>query len=135
MLATFSDSGWVDDPSELLGRIFSYFLVAEKSQSNHFSISSLPHILQEYAGDLQGAVGKIQRELQTLYGNYTTPQSVGSMFDTVNIEVLNETENNSALAIFSVFIEASKNSKVYNLSKVVTTDRSGVKTVIDRING
>lgn len=128
-IPTLDVAGFDKSVSGIATRQFSYYLIADKSQSGEFRdlIASLPHTISIYGSQPQELEQAITNELTRVYNNY---------FDRSLVDVKVE-ENSPALSgsssILNIQIEINltDKGKAFTLSKLIKVVDSKIEAISD----
>lgn len=124
-IPTLDSVGWVSDPSNILVKLFDYFLTTEKSQSNLFKdqIISFQSLIKELQHDPVLLANKTEQQL-TRY--FKKP------FDTAVVSVVaDDLESETGRYNLTIDVVVSKDNINYSLGRVLELNGSKVLNVLD----
>jgi len=119
-------TNWITDPSQLMLKLYEYYLISDKSQSNIFTnhIASLKQTIQKYS-DLTEIKDIIKEELSAMYGRY---------FDSVVVNVTDNYDDNKANVLLEISIKVTKDGKEYFLNREIQNSDNNIENLDDRLS-
>jgi len=126
-LPTLGEESWTRDSLVIIDRLFSYFLVAEYSQSYIYNgkIASMPWLLYKYKDNINKLESEIESTLTELYERYFIETSV--------LVTIDSDLNDSKLFIIISITVKDIESKEYTLRKSMDIVDSKIKKVKDKL--
>jgi len=115
-LPTLDDTGWLQDPKLLAGKLFKYFKNSQYSQSTIYygSITSFDKIVKEYYDNDDLLKEELESSLKTLYLRY---------YDKVDVEVtITEKKHDGdrkVVRIINIGLVLTKDKEIINLSNTI----------------
>jgi len=124
-LMKLDGSNFITDPEDIARNLFMYTLYSYRTQSNHFSVTSLPSMLQLAGDDSNELISLMTDQYTILYTAY---------FDKVNVQVTDITEEGTNKGTLYFECNFTKDSTVYDLGYTLSVKDNKVMDVIELNN-
>jgi len=128
---SLSAAGWADDPQTKLSKLLALFQVSEHSQSNYFTVASLPYCITSAGSDMN--------KLKILVSAALTQLLNCGYFDMTAIDVRvemqrDEKDNPTGLYNLIYDIKVVQDDITYSAGRVVEMSGNEISQIKDLIN-